>query len=142
MAAFNRFNCFTDDLVKGKHKFGTDTFAVILTNTAPVATNTVRANITQITGGGSTGYTANGTASGMTPSNASGTEKVVAADVVFTGGATGMGPFQYAVLVNNSNSTDGYPLVAWFDYGSPVTLALNETFTVDFDGTNGLFTIG
>jgi hypothetical protein len=32
-------------------------------------------------------------------------------------------------------------LIAWWDYGSAVTLLALETFTVAFDGTNGILQI-
>lgn len=136
MAAFNKFNSFVDALSKKVHNLGSDTLKVILTNSAPVATNTVLANITQIANGN--GYTTNGTATTPTLSNASGTEKLICADVVFTASGS-MGPFRYVVLYN-STATNG-ELIAWWDYGSAVTLAAAETFTVDFDGTAGVLTI-
>jgi hypothetical protein len=62
----------------------------------------------------------------------------VLADVVFT--ATGsMGPFRYAVLHNDTATND--ELIGWWDYGSSITLASGETFTVDFDPTNGVLTV-
>lgn len=136
MAAFNKFNSFVDALSKKVHNLGSDTLKVILTNSAPVATNTVLANITQIANGN--GYTTNGTATTPTLSNASGTEKLVCTDVVFTASGS-MGPFRYVVLYN-STATNG-ELIGWWDYGSAVTLAAAETFTVDFDGTAGVLTI-
>lgn len=136
MAAFNKFNSFVDALSKKVHNLGSDTLKVILTNSAPVATNTVLANITQIANGN--GYTTNGTATTPTLSNASGTEKLICTDVVFTASGS-MGPFRYAVLYN-STATNG-ELIGWWDYGSAVTLAAAETFTVDFDGTAGVLTI-
>jgi hypothetical protein len=135
MATYTKFNVFTTDLTNGKHDFSTHVYKVMLTNSAPVATNTVKANITDITA--ANGYSAGGTASTITKSNSSGTEKIVGTDVVFT--ATGaVGPFRYAVLYNDTQTSPAKPLVAWWDYGSAVTLANTETFTVDFDGTNGI----
>lgn len=136
MAAFNKFNSFVDALCKKVHNLGADTLKVMLTNTAPVATNTQKSNLTEISAGN--GYAAGGTATTPTLSNASGTEKLVCTDVVFT--ATGaVGPFRYAVLYN-STATNG-ELIGWWDYGSSVTLANTDTFTVDFDGTNGVLTL-
>jgi hypothetical protein len=57
---------------------------------------------------------------------------------VFTATAGGMGPFRYAVLYNSSA---GNKLVGSYDYGSSVTLAVTETFTVDFDGSLGVLTL-
>lgn len=136
MAAFNKFNLFVDDLAKKVHNLGSDTLKVMLTNTAPVATNHVKADLTEISAGN--GYAAGGTATTPTLSNSSGTEKLVCTDVVFT--ATGaVGPFRYAVLYNSTAASGN--LIGWWDYGSSVSLANTETFTVDFDGTNGVLQV-
>lgn len=109
----------------------------MLTNTAPVATNSVKADITEITAGN--GYTAGGTASTITDSTTSGTAKVTGANVVFTAAGGTIGPFRYAVLYNAT--TSGNPLISWWDYGSSITLNATETLTVSFDSTNGIFQI-
>jgi hypothetical protein len=141
MASYNKFNQFVDDLCKGVHNMTTSgttyQMKVALTNTAPVATNTVLANITQISG--TNGYTTNGTNTTGTLSNASGTEKLVCTDVVFTASGGTMGPFRYAVLFNDTPVSPAKPLVGWWDYGSAITLNPTETFTVDFDATNGVW---
>lgn len=138
MATLTKFNSFTTDLTNGKHDFSTHVYKVMLTNTAPVATNTVFANITDITAGN--GYTAGGTATTVSKSNTSGTEKLVFSDVVFT--ATGnVSTFRYAVIYNDTQTTPAKPLVGWTDYGSAVSMVNTNTFTVDFDGTNGAITI-
>lgn len=138
MASYNKFLQFTKDLVDGVHDFDAHTFKVALTNSAPVNTNTVLANITQISNGN--GYTTGGTATSMSTSTSSGTAKVTGTDVVFTASGGSVGPFRYAVLYNDTPSSPADPLMAWWDYGSSVTLADTETFTVDFDATNGIAT--
>jgi hypothetical protein len=57
---------------------------------------------------------------------------------VFTAAAGGIGPFRYVVLYDSSA---GNKLIGYYDYGASLSLALGDTFTVDFDGTNGVFTI-
>lgn len=137
MATVNVFNVFTKDLVEGKHAIGTATFKVLLTNSAPVATNTVKANITEIAAGN--GYSAGGPTVTLAVSTASGVCKVTATDVVVTASGA-IGPFRYAVIYNDTQSTPAKPLVCWIDLGQ-TTMANLDTLTLDFDGSNGLFTV-
>jgi hypothetical protein len=139
MAAYNKLNSFVDALCKKLHNLNSDTLKVALCSAAPIATNTQLSNLTQVANGN--GYTTGGTATSVTLSNASGTEKLVCSDVVFTSVTGNMGPFRYAVLYNDTAAND--ELIGWWDYGSAVTLngVAGETFTVDFDGTNGVFTL-
>ena len=139
MASYNKFNQFTDDVLVGAHQFGTHTYKVALSNTAPSASNAVFADITEISAGN--GYSAGGTASTQTLTTSSGTAKDTAADVTFTASGGTIGPFRYAIVYNASQTTPLKPLVMWADYGSSITLNSGDTFTVDFDGTNGLFTM-
>lgn len=143
MATYNKFNQFTQDLTEGVHNFksGGQTFKVMLTNTAPVATNAVYADVSgaELTTTG--GYTAGGAASAMSDSTASGVEKALATNVTWTGSGGGMGPFRYVIIYNTTPTTPLKPLVCWFDYGSSISLNSGDTFTVSFDGTNGLFTV-
>ena len=139
MATYNKFNQFTKDLIDGVHNFSAHTFKVMLTNTAPVATNTIRANITELATGG--GYTSGGGTTTVTTSTTTGTAKAVATDVVFTAAGGTIGPFRYAVLYNDTPTSPVDPLVGWWDYGAAVTLNDTETFTVDFDPTNGILTL-
>lgn len=138
MAAFNKFQSFVEAVAEKVHNLGADTLKVLLTNSAPVNTNTVKANLTEISAGN--GYTAGGTAASISSSaQSSGTYKLVLADVVFTASGGSIGPFRYAVLYNDTATND--ELIGWWDYGSSITLASGETFTVDFDATNGVLTI-
>lgn len=137
MAAFNKFRPFVEYLAEKTFNLGSDTLKVALTNTVPVNTNAVLADITQIANGN--GYTTGGTAATISSSaQTTGTYKLVLADVVFTASGA-VGPFQYAVLYSDTAAND--ELIGWWDYGSPVTLANGDTFTVDFDATNGVLTI-
>lgn len=138
MATYNKFQDFAEQVLLGVHNFGSHAFKVALTNSAPVATNTILANITQIANGN--GYTTGGTATTISVSEASGTAKVVGTDVVFTASGS-LGPFRYAVLYNDTATSPADALIGWWDYGSAVTLATTETFTVDFDATNGILQI-
>jgi hypothetical protein len=138
MAAFNKFNDFVEQLCKGVHDLdGTHTIKVMLTNTAPVATNSVKADLTEITAGN--GYTAGGTATTPTLSESSGTAKLVLTDVVFTASGGSIGPFRYIVVYNDTATSDN--LIGYADYGSSVTLNDTETFTTDFDASNGVLTV-
>jgi hypothetical protein len=138
MAAFNKFQSFVEALAEKVHNLGADSLKVMLTNTAPVATNSVKANLTDISAGN--GYTAGGTAATISSSaQTSGTYKLVLADVVFTASGGSIGPFRYAVLYNDTATNK--ELIGWWDYGSAITLASGETFTVDFDATNGVLTL-
>lgn len=119
------------------HNLGSDTLKVMLTNSAPVSTNSVKANLSEISAGN--GYTAGGTQATISSSaQSSGTYKLVLNDVVFTASGGSIGPFRYAVLYNDTPTSPADPLIGFWDYGSAVTLADTETFTVDFDASQGV----
>lgn len=132
-SAWNKFQDFSEQLARGVHQFGTHSFKVALTNTAPVATNTVLADITQIANGN--GYTTGGTATTIALSETSGTTTVTGTEVVFTASGA-MGTFRYAVLYNDTPTSPADPLVAWFDYGSAISMTAGETFTVKFNNAS------
>jgi hypothetical protein len=82
------------------------------------------------------GYTAGGNT--LTTSSATTSTyifKLVIADSVFTASGGNLGPFQYAIIYNSSATNK---VVGYYSYGSSITLADTETFTVDFDPTNGM----
>ncbi len=137
MAAYNKFNAFIENQFISKIDWDADVFKVMLTNTAPLATNSLKGDLTDISAGN--GYAAGGSATTITMSRASGVEKCVGSDVVFTAAGGTIGPFRYAVLYDDTVSAPAKPLVAWWDYGSSITLNDTETFTVDFDAANGIW---
>ena len=134
MASYNKFNDFSEQLVRGVHDWDAHTFKVMLTNTAPSASNTVKADLTEISAGN--GYTAGGTATTISVSESSGTTTVTGTQVVFTASGGSIGPFRYAVLYNDTATSPADALIAWWDYGSAATLADGETFTVKFNNTD------
>lgn len=139
MATFVKFNTFVEALAEGAHNLGTDQLKIALTDTAPTAaTDDEYADLVSPIAGtnlsGATPFNVTTSSSAQT----SGTYKLVCADLVLT--ATGaVGPFRYVVLYNDTSTGD--KLIAYWDRGSSVTMANTDTFTIDFDGTNGVLTI-
>lgn len=134
MATLNKFNSFVEALSEKVHNLGSDTLVIALTNTAPVASNTVLANITQIS------YTnlSTRTLTVSSSSQTSGTYKLVIADLTLTASGA-VGPFRYVVIYNDTAAND--ELIGWYDYGSSISLANTDTFLLDFDATNGVLTL-
>ena len=70
----------------------------------------------------------------------SGTYKLVLADLVLTASGA-VATFRWVVLYNDTPTSPADPLISYYDYGADVTLANGETFTIDWDGTNGALQI-
>jgi hypothetical protein len=135
MAVFNKFDSFVEAVAEKVHNLGSDQLTIALTNTAPVAGNSLLANITEIT------YT-NLSTRNLTTSASSqtgGLYKLVVSDITLTSTGGSTGPFRY-IVVYNSTAASG-PLIGWYDYGAALTLNSGESLAVDFDGSNGLLTI-
>ena len=126
MATYTKVNSFVEALAEKVHNLGSDTLKVALTNTAPTAAGTTK--LADLTGGitsGFDGMTITTSSSGQT----SGTYKLVLTDLTMT--ATGsVGPFRYVVIYNDSATNK--EVICFFDYGSEVTLAKDDTFKLDF----------
>lgn len=131
---YTKFNSFVENVAEKVYNLGSDSLKVALTNTLPVASNTVLANITEISYTNISTRVITISASSQT----SGTYKLVATDLVLTASGA-VGPFRYIVIYDDTATND--ELIAWYDYGSSVTMANGDTFTIDFDGTNGLLQI-
>jgi len=137
MATFNKVNSFVEALAEKVHNLGSDQLKIALTNTPHTAGWTKLSDLTQVS------YT---NLSGATPLNlttsssaqTSGTYKLVLADLVLT--ATGaVGPFQYVYIYNDTASNK--ELIGYYDYGSAITLASGNTFTLDFSADDGVLTL-
>jgi hypothetical protein len=142
MATFNKLDSFVEYLAEKVFDFQNDALKIVLTNTAPIATNGVYADISATELANGHGYTTGGldvttTSSGQT----SGTYKLVLADVVLLAAGGSVGPFRYFVLVDTTPTSPLKPLVGWWDYGSSLTLATGESVTVDFSPVTGAIQI-
>lgn len=140
-ATFTFFYDFAEQLGKGVHDFSSHTFKVALTNTQPtVASDDTLSDITEISTGG--GYSAGGYAlDGVTWAQSSNVGKLTVTDEVITASGASVGPFQYAVIYNDSATSPADALIGYLDYGSAVTLADTESITLDFDASTGLLTV-
>lgn len=118
---------------------GTDTWQLILSNTAPtVATNTTAVSATEL--GTSGGYTAGGVNCTITSAAATtGTYKVVlAAPTSPTWTASGGGfTFRYVILYNLSLTQ----CIGYWDRGSATAMVVGDTYTPTLDASNGTFTV-
>jgi hypothetical protein len=140
-ATFTKFNQFVEDLAKKVHNLNVDSLKVLLTNTAPIAANAIKADLTEI--GAGNGYTAGGNAAAFTTGvQTAGVYKLVLADpATWTAAGGTIGPFRYAVLYNDSPTSPAKPLIGFWDYGLSITLQIGETFVADLDQTNGVLTL-
>jgi hypothetical protein len=128
MATYNKFQCFVEDICEKKHNLGSDTLKVALSNAsnAPSASADVKlADITTVSVANLDSVTLTVSSSSQT----SGTYKLVVADKTMTASGA-VGPFQYVIIYNDTAAND--ELIAWYDYGSEVTLASGDTFKLDF----------
>lgn len=134
MAAYVKYEIFTEDLAKKIHNLHTDSLKVMLSNSAPnVSTHQIRSSVTELST--ANGYTSGGSSITNSVSRSGGTSSILATDVVFTASGGSIGPFRYVILYNDTPASPVDPLIAYWDYGSSITLADTETFTVDFTTT-------
>ncbi len=138
MATFNKFNSFVEALAEKVHNLASDTLKVALSNTAPLAANSVLADITQIANGN--GYTTGGAQATQASSvQTGGTYKLVLNDVTFAASGGSIATFRYVMLYNDTATND--ELIGWYDFGTAVNITNGNSFTVDFDASNGVLTI-
>lgn len=135
MATFNKFEGFIGYLGLGAVNLNTDTFNVYLSNATPSASlDDIKTDLAEITN--QNGYTAPVDIQN-TYSETGGTGTMVAVDVTITASGGTVGPFQYAVIYDDTHVSD--ILMGWYDYGSPITLQDGESFTVNFGASLATF---
>ena len=140
MATYNKFQQFVENLCKGVFDFSSDSscsVTVALTNTQPdAAADAVLADLA-----GEITYTnlSSRVVTGITAEHTTGTVTLTATDLVLTSSGGTTGPFRYVVIYDDDPTSPADPLIAWWDYGSSITLQDGETLTLDF--TTGIFTL-
>src|SRR5690349_13018149 len=115
MASYNKFQQFVEDLAKGVHNFTSDatctvTVALCAAANAPVATNAVLANLTQV----SYSNLSSRVVTGITAEHTTGTVTITADDLVLTASGA-VATFRYVVLYNDDPTSPADPLIAWYD---------------------------
>lgn len=140
MAVFNKFNSFVEALSEKVHNLGSDTLKIALcpTGSAPVAGNTVLADLTQITYTNLQGDPTSREFTAAASSQTGGLYTLDADNIVLTASGGPVQEFRYVVIYNESATSD--ELIGWYDYGSPVNLQDGETFTIQFDA-DGILTL-
>ncbi len=145
MASYNKINQFVEDLAHKVHNLSADALTIALTTTANKPSASADAVLADITEIAYTNVVTTPNASrvtGLTSSGeTSGTYKLILPDMVITATGGAVAAFGAIVLYNDTPSSPANPLIAWWEYGSDVTLASTETFTIDFDASGGVFTI-
>jgi hypothetical protein len=135
------FDDLSEQIGEAVHNFASHTFKLALAAAAnaPVASNTILANITQIAATG--GYTAGGyTLTGVGYTETSGTATLAITSpftITATGGA--VGPFRYLIIYNDTATSPADALVGWLDYGSDLTLADGESLAIT--SASGVLTV-
>lgn len=137
IAAFTKFQDFSEQLIRGVHDWDAHTFKVALTNTAPVNTQASLDTVTNHPApAAANGYTAGGATTTISVSESAGTTTVQGTQVVFTASGGNLGPFRYAILYNDTATSPADALIGFFDYGSSITLGDTEALTVQFNSTS------
>jgi hypothetical protein len=135
MASFNKFNAFVADVANKVHNLGADTLKIMLTDVAPVATNSIKSNLTEITA--ANGYAAGGNAVTVTSwAQSGGIYKLIGNNVTFTASGGAIAQFRYAVIYNSTAASGN--LIGWWDYGTEVNVTNGNAFQVQLDQTNGI----
>ena len=145
MATFNKIADFVENAVE-KMNLGTDQFKVALTNTTPGSESVpptgdgagILANLTEISNYGNLSGANAQNITTTSSSQTGGTYKLVLADLTLTASGGAVGPFQYIYIYNDTVTSPDDPLVGYYDYGSSITLNDGDSFTIDFDASNGV----
>jgi hypothetical protein len=132
MATYQKFHAFSQAVAEKKHNLSADTLMVALTNVAPLPTNAVLADITQIDYNNLSSRVVNRVSAGQ----ADGVYNLVLQDLTLTGSGP-VGPFRYVVLYNDTAINKD--LCGFIDYGASIQMYnAGETFLVDFDAAGAI----
>jgi len=135
MASYTKIYSFTEALAEKVHNLGSDTLTIALTNTAHTTSWTQLSDLTEV----AYTYCSARALTTATSAQTTGTYKLVVDDLTLTASGGDVGAFRYIYIYNDTATND--ELIAYYDYGSALTLADGESLELDFDGTNGVLTI-
>jgi len=133
MAVFKYFQDFTEKIGKGEHQLHAagHEIKVYLSNEQPLVSDTLKSDIAEISMTNETNHGAGGADIQNDYTESGGTASFTGVDVTFLAGAGGVGPFQFAVMVNEDHGSDAL-CGGWWEYDNPITLLEGESFVVDF----------
>ena len=133
MATYNKFQAWAENMVESAN-LGTDSFVVALSSVAPVATNSVLADLTQIS------YTnlSSRTLTTASSTQTGGVYSLTLNDLTLTASGA-VASFRYITIYDDTPTSPADPLVGFYDYGSTITMASGDTLLIDFTGA--LFTV-
>lgn len=136
MATYNKHNAWIEN-VQEVVNLASDTLSLYLTAAAnaPVATNSVLADLTEIA------YTnlSSRALSGVASSQTGGAYTLDATDTTLTASGA-VSTFRYCGIYDDTPTSPADPLMCWFDYGSDITMASGDTFTLAYNAS-GIYTI-
>lgn len=137
MATFTLFHSFREAIAEEKHNFASDTLKIALCAAAnpPVVGNSVLADLTQIA------YTnlSSRVLVVSSSSQAAGLYKLKIDNLILSAAGGNVAAWQYIVIYNDTATND--ELIGYSDYGAPYIIVDGTVFNVNFNQTNGLFTI-
>lgn len=134
--SFNKFNSFVQNLAQANINLHSDALNVLLTDVAPIETNSIKSDITEIAPGA--GYTAGGAQMTLSSDGETGgIYKLILNGPTFTASGGSIAQFRYGVLYDLAN---GY-LIGWWDFGSEFNITSGNYFQVNADMTNGVLQI-
>lgn len=138
-ATFVRSDRLFAGMASGYYKLATDTVKVMLTDIAQGSTAYQYSHVTQI--GATGGYVTGGFVLTTSMSQSSGTMRWFCADKVITASGAAIPQFRYVWLYDQSTVATPWPLIGYYDYNAEVNIPDGQTFTIDFDGSNGVFSV-
>ena len=135
MASYNKFQDFVEQLLKGVHQLHAagHTIECYLSNEQPLVADTIKTDIAEITI--ENGYTGPEDTQNDVTESPAGTANLTCVDIQIVASGGTVGPFQFVVMFNQTAASPLDALIAWWDYGSAITLQDAETFDIDFAAT-------
>lgn len=132
MATFQKFEPFIAAVHNGIHNLSTNSLKVALTNSVPLSTNGILADITEIAYTNLSSRVLTVTSS----TQVAGLYKLIIADLLLTAGGGPVATFRYIVIYNDTAASKN--LICWVDYGAGVTLTDGSTLNIDMNAVSGV----